>query len=541
MRITVFIIVLFLGNVQNILAQQWVENGHLEIIRIDFDLERELDFNIISLNSQAQLNEDFALKQGEINRILRSIAYTHQKPAHTIRINWELIASYQVFRQEKGNFKSDIFIKPMAPQGELNLYEFNSASYILPTLQSFRLRIFKEDSSLVYLKYFNQNPISVGSVGQIAHFSIWHQRWAKGWYMKIDQFDFQYNSKDLSFEQWFQYTNDYKAANYLVNKLLDNYRQLQQTPQEPYSFLIKSLRQVNYLKNLYQMPFYRLTILENKDPDKLERKMNILSTLLGLNIDKYTSFFKESVSEKSIPIDRLVFAYLEEDQNLMHLQQGYGRIYDQLFKRLAKSNYPANLSFKNIGFFESIGIDSAKGKMQILSFENRLYLKSIANINSLILNQQFAEALYTIDNLENFRAYADALKSTDNFEQYKARAAYGMYNSYIDVVDKAIKIKNTNLAVQYLKKAGVVQESYSKQIITNSLAEKKLKQLLAVCYSDYNKMIEQNRYLEAAAKRDTIRELISDFSFNESIGIQFEGVEVMLDQSIILKNQTLNK
>lgn len=516
MRITIFILVLIFGIAQNGLAQQWVENGHLEKISVDLKLKKSTD-----------------PQQNEINRMLRSVAYTHQKPIETLSIHWELIASYQVFRQDKGNFKSEVLIKPIAPQGDIYLYEFNSAAYILPTLQSFRLRIFKEDSSLVYLKYFNQKPVAVNSVGKIASFFIWHQRWAKGWYMKIDQFSFDYNSTDFSFEQWFQYTNDYKTANYLIDELLENYQDLQQTAQDPCPFLVKSLRQVNYLKKIYQMPFYKATILRKNDPDKLERKMNILATLLDLNIKKYSALFKETASKESVSVERLVAAYLLEEENLLHIQQKYGSIYDALFNQLVRTNYPSNLSYKNIGFFELLKVDNAKSKLPKITFENRLFEKSIFNIDQLIRDENYTEALYTIDNLERFVEHSNALQLNDAYRQFKARAAYGMYHSYVEIVEKAIKIKNTRLAVQYLKKASAVQESYSKQIITNGLVEKKLRLLLAICYADYNTMVEQDRYLEAAAKRDTIRELIGDF--------QLEAHEAMLDQLNMLDNQALKK
>jgi hypothetical protein len=281
------------------------------------------------------------------------------------------------------------------------------------------------------------------------------------------------------------------------------------------------------------MPFYRFTIQAKNDPDKLERKMNVLATLLDLNIEKYASLFNVSVKDKSLAIDRLVDVYLKEETNLLRLQQNYSSIYDDLFNQLAKTNYPSNLSHKNFKFTDVIAKDNPNGKSLLSIFENRLFEKSIFTIDRLIREENFTEALYTIDNLERFVSNADAIKLNDAYKQFKARAAYGMYYSYVDIVDKAINIKNTKLAIQYLKKATAVQEAYAKQIITNSLVEKKLRLLLAICYADYNAMIEQDRYLEAAVKRDTIRELIGDF--------QLEGQEAMLDQLNMLDNQALKK
>jgi len=505
MRARVIILLSILSLSQISVAQQWIENGQLKAINI---------------NLKYQWNGD--IHQKEINSILGSIAYTHQKPVELISTQWEMITSYQVLREEKGNFKSDIFIKPKEPQGDFELYEFNSAKYILPVLQSFRMRIFKEDSTLVYLKQFNQNPISVSSVGKIAHFTFVHQRWAKGWYMKIDQFEFRPANEDYTFEQWFQYTNDYKSANYLVESLLENYKELQKTKQETCPFLIKSLRQYNYLKKLYEMPFYKATVAKGLDPDELGRKMNILTTLYDLNIVKYNPIFKESISSNPISIERMVNTYLAEEENLLSIQQSYGSIYDQLFQQLAKTNYPANLSFKNFEFFELIGIDPAERELTIASFENRLYSKSIVNIDNLIVNQQFAEALYSIDNLENFVFYSKALKLNDYFNQYKAKAAYGMYYSYAHLVDKAIQLKNTILAEKYIVKASLVQQTYPELILTNSLIDGKIRRLIDDCYSDFNLMLEQNRYTEMVAKRDTIRNLISAF--------QLTGVDFILDR-----------
>lgn len=498
MRLRVLILFFIFGFLLNLSAQQWVENGALDTVKVHLQLTSSID-----------------KIQNDINSNLRSIAYSHQKPAEILKVDWELIVSYQVYRQEKGNFKSKIFIKPLAATGDVYLYEFNASKYLLPELESFRLRIFKEDSSLVYLKYYNEQPISVSTVGQIAHFSIWHQRWSKGWYMLIDQCSFKYNAADHSFEQWFQFANNYKSANYLVDAWLKDYKDIQQTPQDVVPFLVKSLKQINYLRELYQMPFYKETILMQNDPDGLGKKMGVFATLLDLNIEKYSLLFLENQSDNSFLIEKLVSTYLAEEKILLVHSQNYTGIYDQLFKQIAKSNYPKDLTYNSFDLMDVLKIEGSEKKDNILAFENRIFEKSIFKIDELIRSEHYNEALFTIDNLESFVFNAEALELDGAFKQFKARAAYGMYNSYIEVVDKAIKIKNTKLATQYLKKADAIQKSYSKQIITNSLIDRKLKELIALYYDDFNLLLHQERMELAIAKRDTIRDLIHDFKLEE--------------------------
>lgn len=506
-----FIAVFLIGFIPTTQSQQWIESGFLDSINIDMGYHR--------------INENL---QNGYNQILGSIAYTQKKPVESVKIQWSLIASYQIFREGNGSFNTEILIKPNTPEGDLKLYDFYSAKYILPELKSFRLRIFKEDSSLVYSKQFNQNAISVSSVGQIVHFSFLHQRWVEGWYVKIDQFNFKNNTSDYTFEQWFQYTNDYKAANYFVDKQLEKYKLLQQFPQESGSFLIKTLQQLNYLQKLNKMPFYLATISSNEDPDGLKKKIKILLTLYELNIEKYRANFQESKTSQFFSSANIVNAYMLEEDNLLNMQQEYISIYDAIFQQLIKANYPSNLVYKDFNFFELLGADQTEIQKHMQAFEHTLYEKSMLRIIDLVQNQDYAISLYFIDNLESYSNQTNAFKLTDTFYQFKARAVYGIYTSFVNVVDQAIKIRNTKLALQYIDKAKKIQELYPSEIITTNLVDKKIKQLIHLHYDDYNEMMSQNRYLEADRKLDTIRELIGNFPMSEA--------DVMLNQLDTIKN-----
>ncbi|MBN2237903.1 MAG: hypothetical protein JW729_10100, partial [Bacteroidales bacterium] len=384
MRNFIFVALFFLGIIHSLVAQQWVEMGFLDTLQIDLALKNKRD-----------------VQQAEINKIIRAIAYTHQKPPETVAVSWKVMLSYQVMREDKGQFKSQIFIKPFVPQGNTDLYGIESSAYILPKLTSFRLRIFKEDSSLVYLKYYRNQVLGAESAGEIADVFMWHQRWSKGWYMQADQFVFEFNQAKYTFEEWFQMANNYQAANFLVDQLLKEYDALQLKEQEPLTFLMKSIRQANFLKKLFQQDFYKELVLGKNDPQNLDKKMIKLSTLYDLNIEKYGRFLIQN--RQDIRVEDLVNTYLLEDENLIKLKTEYTSIYDDLFTKLIHSNYPSNIAFNDFSFFSlnSNGSSSDYNESLIL-FETSLFDKSMSKIESLISNQYFTEALYTIDNLESF-------------------------------------------------------------------------------------------------------------------------------------------
>jgi len=515
MRKVVFIFLFLIGFSMQIFAQQWIKHGMLDTIHVKLAL-------IKSDNPT----------QKEINQTIRAISYTKLKHPETVRIDWKIITSFQVTRHEKGHFITDLYIKPLASEGDIEIYNFDASNYILPQLKSFRIRIFKEDSSLVYLKYYDGDVISVKSIGEIAGFRISHQRWSKGWFIHIDQFELEYNKADYLFEDWFQYVSDYKAADYIVSNLFKEYKIKQQNLQEAFPFLIKSIRQANFLKKLYELPFYRVLILDDKDPANLKNKMDVFSALLDLNIEKYANFIRSSKHSGSISTDQIVESYLLEDQYLLKIQHSYENIYDDLFKVLAETDYPKNLSYNDFHFFDLVSISNPFEKNQLShSFEKRLYQLSIENIDSLIYHQQFSDALFYINNIEGFAKQTNDLEINEFFGQKKALGAHGMYNSFISVVDKALKIKNIKLAEQYIEKASLVQKKYSQEIITNGLAEKKIVQMLEICYLDYAQLIQKDKFTEASAKRDTIRHIINTF--------QFENTEFVFELNISPENKVL--
>lgn len=516
MRIRAILGIVIFFVVSSLYAQQEVEHGVLDTLNIRMELKYSKD-----------------KQQNEINNILRAIAYTNQKPVETISINWSLVAHYQVYRYENGSFKTEVSIKALPVVGETKLYEFSAEDYILPKLMGFRLRIFKEDKSLVYLKYFSEKTPSVKSVDEIAMLSMWHQRWAKGYYIVIDEHNFQYNKNDYTFEEWFQMTNDYKAAEFFLKTLSAEYQNLQQNPPSPLLFLLRSLRELNYLTKLSQMPFYQKLVKTKNDPNQLETKMNLLAALMQLNIEKYKILARIEVIESRTNIENLVDVYLDEEHKLLQKKLAFVGIYNDLFNRLVNTKYPENISINDFNLFDVFDAHSIGEKTPSqIAFEDRLYAKSLQQIDELILQENFGEALFKLSNLENFGRQTPADDSDELlFNQLKAKAAYGLYLNYLAVVDKALKIKNTNLAVQYIQKANDFQKIYFREILTNAMVEKKLNELLAICYSDYQRLLDKNLILEAAAKRDTIRSLLFEF--------RLDGHDAMLNQLNVSDNQAL--
>lgn len=518
MQRIVVLLLINLSLITQLHAQQWIEHGILDTLQIQLSFKK----------SENPI-------QKEINQNLRYIAYSKFKPIEVVKIDWDIILSYQITRQEKGNFATDIYIKPLEPKGDFEVYQFDASAVILPKIQSFRIQVFKEDSSLVYLKYYNGEAIDANSVGQIASFTILHQRWAKAWFIKIDQFELEYFKGEYAFEDWFHYVTNYKTADYIVSELSNGYLIKQANVKESIPFLIKSLRYSNYLQKIYRSDFYSALILNKKDPLNLKNRMDIFSATLDINIDRYAAGIKNSPEIDNLSLSQIAIDYMEEDELLLKLKKNYGNIYDNLFEILAAYDYPDNFMHDEISFFELIS-SGEMDRVNILKseFEKLFYEYSIAKLDLLIENQNFSEALFYIENLESFRENSENLIPSDKFEQRKSICAYGMYKSYANVIDKALEVKNLRLAEQYIEKAVLHQKKYASQIISNALIEEKILKIIKLASIDLKLLIQQNKQTEVTAKQDTIRHILNSF-YSENTGGGYNYPEIT-DIQLLLKN-----
>lgn len=132
------------------------------------------------------------------------------------------------------------------------------------------------------------------------------------------------------------------------------------------------------------------------------------------------------------------------------------------------------------------------GELQKEIFE--IYLDK-ANI--YVDNQQFHIALGLLENAENFyRAnFQKALPVKLNILVSKAN--YGIFNSYLQLIDRAIEVENYNLADNYLDKAMLFQKDNKVSIITDDFITKLTERLTILYIHKGNELLESEEYRNA--------------------------------------------
>lgn len=241
--------------------------------------------------------------------------------------------------------------------------------------------------------------------------------------------------------------------------------------------------------------------ISNADTGGYFQNLAILKSQLTRYSDYFDILYE---SDETINIDRSIHKYAEEyvtevskfliqTNQVTHSQVGYyynlghinynnsilNQYYNELKKLLSKSGFDKQR-------------DWIIDRLQQEIFE--IYLNKAT---LFVDNQQYHTALGLLENAENFYKvnFHDALPVKLNILVSKAN--YGIFNSYLQLIDRAIEVENYNLADNYLDKAMLFQKDNQVSIITDDLITKLTERLTLLYIHKGNELLESEEYRNA--------------------------------------------
>lgn len=241
--------------------------------------------------------------------------------------------------------------------------------------------------------------------------------------------------------------------------------------------------------------------ISNADTGGYFQNLVILKSQLTRYSDYFEILFE---SDEKISIDRSIHSYAEDyvaevskyiiqTNQVTHSQVGYyyklghvnynnsilNQYYNELKKLLAKS-----------------GLDHSKDWI-INRLKHEIFEIYLDKANVFVDNQQYHIALGLLENAENFYRvnFNDALPV--NLNILISKANYGIFNSYLQLIDRAIEVENYNLADNYLDKAMLFQKDNQVSIITDDLITKLTERLTLLYIHKGNELLESGEYRNA--------------------------------------------
>ena len=105
-------------------------------------------------------------------------------------------------------------------------------------------------------------------------------------------------------------------------------------------------------------------------------------------------------------------------------------------------------------------------------FKNQIFRSYLEKAREFNEKESFYLATGVLKNAERFYYLVYGTAMPVEYNILNAKTNYGIYNSYIQVYDRAIKVGNFELAENYIKKAGEFQKQHSETIITDKYLNK---------------------------------------------------------------------
>ena len=331
--------------------------------------------------------------------------------------------------------------------------------------------------------------------------------------------------------------NDREIFNFRANQI-DNYyasitamemayEKLNKVIVEPNS-LIESLIVIKETERLYNNvqkdEFIDHLKIYEKDPAGYYEKLQALEKL----IVKYNSSFDILLNSYDyIELDDFLKSaariYVNEVSSYLTLSQDVTHSNSTYFYNLGEIEY--NHAVFN-SYFDDFSRILVKTKYkdnvnQILdAYKGEVFNSYLEIADQFIDKQQFHLSKGVLANGKSFFVTAFDHAAPLQLNILLSKANYGIYDSYLQLIDKAIEVENYELANNYIVKAQTFQEEHSSTIITDDHIYKISEKLASLYINKGNLLIEENNFKDAIYcfnEAHTICRNISKYNYDYEI------------------------
>ena len=308
--------------------------------------------------------------------------------------------------------------------------------------------------------------------------------------------------------------DDREKFNFRVNQI-DNYyasiaaidlayEKLNKVIVEPNS-LIESLIVMKETERLYHNvktdEFIDNLKIYDKDPAGYYEKLKGLEDLLV----KYNSSFDILLNSYDyIELDDFLKSaatfYVNEVSSYLTLSQEVSHSNSTYFYNLGKIEYNHAIFNSYFSDFERILVKTKykDNVNQILdAYKGEVFNAYLKIADQFITIEQFHLSKGVLSNGKSFFETAFNHSAPLQLNILDSKANYGIYDSYLQLIDRAIEVENYDLANNYISKALSFQQEHSSTIITNDHINKISEKLASLYIEKGNTLIEENNYKDA--------------------------------------------
>ncbi|MBN2174562.1 MAG: hypothetical protein JW731_10535 [Bacteroidales bacterium] len=318
----------------------------------------------------------------------------------------------------------------------------------------------------------------------------------------LDEISFYSEDYDKeAFQQRLSYIDEYYASLAYFDYGNQTLSKLSLTPKN----IIPNYIRIKELERIYQYiaasDFIHNLDFSRYNNSDFRQKMEAFGTNLVQNFNNMeilvlsSEFIKMDVSYQTVArqyVDE-VAGYFILSQDVTHSQSAFFFNYGKItYNQKLLNDYFAGLNNILLRSAYCNEIFTVTKKL-----EEQIFWAYLDKASEFIDDEQYFIAKGLLQNAQNFyQIYTDKSLPIDH-HLYTSKANFGIYDSYLHLIDRAIDIGNYNLAENYIQKAKKFQQDNSTSIISDEYTTK-LSEKLVRLYINKGKLLNESGEFEEA-------------------------------------------
>lgn len=406
--------------------------------------------------------------------------------------------------------------------GDIYYKNFDISDILLPEKADFKVVVI-DSGNFVEIRNFEN--ISLNDNKFLSEFTFESLNEDKTFSLKLEDIHFYSDNDDKeTFFARINHIDNYYASISAMDYALEEFSMIKLES----STIIETFLKLQDLERIYLIAqnnkFSHVLDLENNDNSgfydklfKLENQVARFSAHFDILLNSYDYLeIKESMPECAVFYVNEIANYLSLSQEVTHSQSSY-------FYQLGKINYVISTinSYEkglrkilaNTGYCYDIH--------QILdSFKDEVFKAFLSKSSEFISTEQFYLAKGLLLNAQSFHKTTNKSSIPLELSILISKANYGIYDSYLHLIDRAIDVGNYELAENYIVKAQSFQKENSASIITDEYIKKISSKLATLYISKGYRSIEEDEFDDAIYcfnQAQNICHKIGQFNFDYEI------------------------
>ena len=384
--------------------------------------------------------------------------------------------------------------------GDIYYKDFDISDILMPEKADFNIIVI-DSGNYFYSREFKEIEFDKSNTFS-TEFSFETLKENKNYTLSIEDIIFYSDNNDReAFFKRIHTIDNYYASIDAIDYAIDKFTEIELTPNS----IIETYLKIKELERIYnkisQAGFATELNLKKNDIAGFYEKL----TKFKREITRYNSYFNILLSSIDfLKLDNNIANcaenYVNEVASYYLLSQQVSHSHSYYFYSLSEINY--TLSFINRYFngLEDIIVKSGycyDTRKILTDIKNEVFIAYLNKASEFIDSEQYYLAKGLLLNAQSF---FDATVNGSNPVELNiliSKANYGIYDSYLHLIDRAIDVGNYKLAENYINKAQSFQQENSVSIISNRHIERISGKLVQLYISKGYRLLEEDEFKDA--------------------------------------------